>query len=186
LRGVGSARIGAQEEAVNSAERTRVARQALKGCTLSWGGVGAGKPVLLVSVKPGSEGRVVRDLMDALYPYDRGVRVEPLGGVLAVYSRLEPNDAERILRNYPIRGVLAIRRVLLAADAGDPRSSVEALLREAAERGLKFSRLELRPSSRARELGGFAVGEAARLGLLSREGARARLVLVGSAALLCL
>jgi hypothetical protein len=150
------------------------------------GGVGAGKPVLLVSVKPGSEGRVVRDLMDALYPYDRGVRVEPLGGVLAVYSRLEPNDAERILRNYPIRGVLAIRRVLLAADAGDPRSSVEALLREAAERGLRFSRLELRPSSRARELEGFAVGEAARLGLLSREGARARIVLVGSAALLCL
>jgi len=148
--------------------------------------VAARRLALVVSARPGSEKRVARDLMDALYPYDRSVRVEPFGRVLAVYSSLEPDVLVRILRDYPIRGLLAVRRVVLETDAGDPRSSVEVLLRAAADRGFKFSRLELRsPGGNKRELEKVAASEAARLGLLSREGAKARIVVVGSAALLC-
>jgi len=154
---------------------------------LESGYVRAGKLALLVSVRPGSEKRVARDLMDALYPYDRGVRVEPFGRVLAVYSNLDPDTLARLLRDYPVRGVLAVRRVVLEADAGSARGSLEALLREAANRGFKFSRLELRSlSGGARELERFAAGEAKRLGLLSREGVKARVVIAGSAVLLCL
>jgi len=142
---------------------------------------------LMVSVKPGSERRLARDLMDALYPYDRGVHVEPLGGVLAVYSNLEPNDAEMILRNYPIRGILAIRLVVLESEAGDPRSSIEFLLKEAARRGLKFSRLELRSREGGRrELERYAQEIAKQLGLLGKGGAKARIEVIGSMSALCL
>lgn len=141
---------------------------------------------LIISVKPGGEARVAVDTMDALYPHDRGVRVEQFRGVLAVYSSLDPGEAAAILNKYPIRGVLAIRRVLLAAEGADPRSSVEALLREAAERGLKFSRLEVRArDGGSRELERFAREVAARLRLLGRDGIPVRVEVIGSKAALC-
>jgi len=143
--------------------------------------------VLVVSVKPGSERRVARDLMDALYPYDQEVHVEPLGGVLAIYSRLEPNDAERTLRNYPIRGILAMRRVTIESKAEDPRSSIEMLLKEAASRGLRFSRLELRSRKGGRrELEKYAREIANQLCLLGRGGVKARIEVFGSTSALCI
>ena len=142
---------------------------------------------LIVSVKPGSERRVARDLMDALYSYDQEVHVEPLRGVLAIYSRLEPNDAERKLRNYPIRGMLAIRRVVIESGAEDPRSSIEMLLKEAASCGLRFSRLELRSrEGKGRELEKYAREMAKQLGLLGKEGVKARIMVFGSTSALCL
>jgi hypothetical protein len=142
---------------------------------------------LIVSVKAGSERRVAKDLMDALYPYDREVYVKPLGGVLAVYSRLEPNDAERILHHYPIRGILTVRRVVLESEAGDARSSIEFLLKEAVSRGLRFSRLELRSREGGRrELEKYAREMAKQLGLLGKGGVKARIVVFGSTSALCL
>lgn len=142
---------------------------------------------LVISVKPGTERRVARDLMDALYPHDRNVRVELLKGSLTVYSDLEPSDVEKELSKYPVRGILAIRRVVLEAEAGDPHSSIEALLKEAANRGLRFSRLEVRSrEGERRELEKFAREVAKQMGLLGRDGVKARIEVLGSTSALCL
>lgn len=139
-------------------------------------------------VRPGSEKRVRLDLLDALYPHDRSVRVEVYSGALAVFSRLEPARVKALVEGYPIRGLLTVREVLEIARATDPNAAVEAVLRRAAERGLKFSRVEIRTrgSMRERDAKRLVRRIARELGLLDKLGARARVEVLGCRAALCL
>lgn len=138
-----------------------------------------GEPRLLISTDRGRERRVARDLMDALYPHDRGIRLELFEGGLLVHSSLSADHILSLLQQYPVRGLLRVRRVLTFAEGG-LEAAVEELLLQAARSGLRLRAVEVRTggSIRRRELEGLVASWGQKLGLFSREGVRARVLLL--------
>jgi len=143
--------------------------------------------VVVAIVKPGSEARIRLDLLDALYPHDRTVRVEAYSGALAVFSKLKPKEVVTLMDKYPIRGLVAVREAVEVACSDDPRAAIEEVLKRAASRGLKFAKVEIRArgSLRGRDAERLAERLARELGLLSKPGARARVEVLGRCAVLC-
>jgi len=138
-----------------------------------------GGPKLLVSTERGKEKRVARDLMDALYPHDRGVKLELIEGGIVVYSSLSHDHLIGLLQQYPVRGLLRVRRVLASAE-GSLEAVVDELLAQAARLGVKLRSVEARTGGlidrhMLEELIALRAGQ---LNLTGRNGVRARTVLV--------
>jgi len=142
---------------------------------------GVERPVAVVIVRSGSEFRVGRDLLDALYPHDPKVRVSILRGALALYTELRPEELRTLLSRYPIRGLLKIRILEEVVCSHDTTSAVEALLEKLAAKGLKLSHIEVRTRGTvARRHASSIVLEAAkRLGVLSSCGIKGRIEFLG-------
>lgn len=107
------------------------------------------EPRLVISVKPGSEGRVKVDLLDALYPLDRNLQVEIVRGGLAVHSHLDPDTLCDALKRFPIRGVISVKRVIAWVEFTEAGNIAEAIAAKAAAKGVKFSRVEVRSRGNA-------------------------------------
>ncbi|MEM0225521.1 MAG: hypothetical protein QXF46_01445 [Thermofilaceae archaeon] len=138
-----------------------------------------GGPKLLVSTERGKEKRVARDLMDALYPHDRGVKLELIEGGIVVYSSLGHDHLIDLLQQYPVRGLLRVRRVLASAE-GSLEAAVDELLAQAARLGVKLRNVEARTGGLLdrRKLEELIALRARQLNLTDRNGVRARTVLL--------
>lgn len=144
------------------------------------------KPTLVISVRVGQEQRVRRDLLDALYPYDRSIRIDVIDGLIAVYSSLEHEVLVRLLRDFPVRGILRVRRVLLYAEGDSPEQAVVNLMERVAGSGYKFAKLEVRSRGASRKtLETLAKEKAKELGLFNREGIKSRVLILGNSSILC-
>ncbi|MCS7104920.1 MAG: hypothetical protein NZ954_05070 [Thermofilaceae archaeon] len=149
-------------------------------------GLDVRKLTLVVSVRAGQERRVRRDLLDALYPYDRSIRIDVIDGLIVVYSSLEHEMLVKLLQEFPIRGILRVRQVLLYAEGDSPEQAVVNLMERAAERGYKLAKLEVRSRGAPRKtLETLAVEKAKELGLFSREGIKSRILVLGNSSILC-
>ncbi len=68
---------------------------------------------IVAGTVPGKEKRVLRDLLDLFFPEDPRVEGRIVGpGRVMVYTRLPPEDAARMARLYPVRGLLNVRLVV--------------------------------------------------------------------------
>lgn len=136
----------------------------------------------VITVRPGREERVMRDVLDALYPHDQGIRVEKYVGLLAIYSNLNAEQLCELLRRYPIRGLSRVRRVIAVSEGEeDPGRALKSILARAAEVGLKFAWIEVRARGTAEGecLKSVALEFAKRLGVYDRQGLRARVEVLG-------
>uniref|UniRef100_A0A7J3X6N5 THUMP domain-containing protein n=1 Tax=Thermofilum pendens TaxID=2269 RepID=A0A7J3X6N5_THEPE len=104
--------------------------------------------MLLVSARRGHEKAVLRDVLDALFPYDTNVSGRHEGGLILVDTSLSPEQVESILNMLPIRNVLSARYVLGFLRA-PPAVLAEELCRILERRGVKVRRVRVRLSSRA-------------------------------------
>jgi hypothetical protein len=67
---------------------------------------------LIVSVNCGHEGRVARDLLDLLFPYDNSVTLRERGrGKVILATCMSIDLLGKILRKYPIRHMLKVKVV---------------------------------------------------------------------------
>lgn len=134
---------------------------------------------LLISVERGRERRVARDLMDALLPHDKGIRLELVEGGVLVYSSLSSDQLLNLLQRYPIRGLLRARKVIALA-SGDLPGAVERLLLQVAGSGLKLRAAEVRTHGLVdrREVEQLVLSAGSRLGLFNRNGLRVRIQLL--------
>lgn len=68
---------------------------------------------LVVSTEPGKEKRVLRDVLDLLFPYDSKVEGDyPKRGRVIIRTRLPPERLVKLFLKYPIRGLLNVRLVI--------------------------------------------------------------------------
>jgi len=141
------------------------------------------EPKLLISVERGRERRVARDLMDALYPHDRRVRVEELEGALLLYSDVSPEELIRLLSNYPIRGVLRVRRLIAYSEGASVHEAVGDLLRKVSSQNCRLYSVEVRVRGGVdrRCIEGIVRTIGGELGLYGRDGLRARLLVLPGA-----
>lgn len=138
------------------------------------------EPKLLISTERGKERSVARDLMDALYPHDRSIELELLEGAVLVRSCLSSDALIELMKGYPVRGLLRVRKVVAHAE-GELEHALEELLRKAACAGLKVRSVEARTGGLVdkRTIEGRAALLVKKIGLYSREGPRVRLLLAG-------
>ena len=70
--------------------------------------------IAMVTVKAGKEGKVARDLMDALFPYDQKVKVSgtDFSGILLLETSLEPDELLKLMERKPIAHLYKVRPFL--------------------------------------------------------------------------
>ncbi len=117
--------------------------------------------------------------MDALYPHDRGLKLEVLEGMILVYSGLGAGELLELLKRYPVRSILRVRRIVAHSEGG-LEEALEELFARAARTGLKVSSVEVRARGLAERRKVEAAARAAlrSLGLFDAAGVRARLLLL--------
>lgn len=86
---------------------------------------------------------MARDLMDALYPYDRSLKLVQLEDTIIVCSKLAASQLHALLQQYPIRGLLRERKVVAHA-VGSIEDALIKLFAEAAQLGLRVRAVEIR------------------------------------------
>lgn len=104
-------------------------------------------PFLLVSARRGHEKAVLRDLLDALFPYDHRVRGALEGWTIRVETSIRLDELQQYLDLFPIRNLVTVRYVLAVREPGHVDKLVEELPRLLAEAGVKASKIRVHLSA---------------------------------------
>jgi len=134
--------------------------------------------LLLVSAKGGHEKAVLRDLLDALFPYDNTVSGRLEDGLVLVSTSLGLEQLEKILNMLPIRNILSARYVLGFLEGARPEMLADELGRILESSGIRASRVRVKLSSRtgwSQEHYGPLQAALRRRGVLSPSGRRVAL-----------
>jgi hypothetical protein len=105
--------------------------------------------LLLVSARKGHERAVLRDLLDALFPYDSAVSGRLEKGLILVSTSLSLEQLEKALNTLPIRNILSARYVLGFLENAQPEVLAGELSSILEHSGIKASRVKVKLSSRA-------------------------------------
>ncbi len=98
---------------------------------------GLRKYTYVVTVKYGKENQAIRELGDALFPYDEGVEVRKtrFRGVLKLVTALEFNQLIRLLSSFPPASVERVVKVSACCDLSEVGEYLIRVLRKLAEGG---------------------------------------------------
>lgn len=105
--------------------------------------------LLIASARRGHERAVLRDLLDALFPYDHGIKGAICGWNICVETSLNLEELQRFLRSFPIRNLLSVRYVLAMLELKDLGELTRRLPEVLEYAGLKARKLRIRLSSRS-------------------------------------
>ena len=105
--------------------------------------------LLIASARRGHERAVLRDLLDALFPYDTGVRGFVEGWSVYVETALGLEEVRRYLELLPIRNLVSVRYVLAELEAARAAELPRELPGIVEKAGVKVSRLRVRLTSRS-------------------------------------
>jgi len=103
--------------------------------------------LLVVSAKRGHEKTVLRDLLDALFPYDNAVSGWFEDGLILVRTSLDLEQIENILITMPIRNILSARYVLGFIEVASLRRLEHEVCKILEHSGVKAARVKVRLSS---------------------------------------
>ncbi|MEM0376461.1 MAG: hypothetical protein QXI90_01610 [Thermofilum sp.] len=105
-------------------------------------------PLVVATAERGHERAVLRDLLDALFPYDHDVKGTLCGWNICIETSLHLEDLRKLLHTFPIRNLIAVRYVLAALDPLPAGELARELSRVLADSGLKVRKIRVRLSSR--------------------------------------
>lgn len=130
-------------------------------------------PLVIAVAKRGHERAVLRDLLDALFPYDHEIRGSLCGWNICIETSLRLEELQQYLSLFPIRNLVTARYVLAAFDPLPAGELTQELVKVLADAGLKVRKIRVRMSSqRGWSQDCFAAIKKALIskGLVDREG----------------